>query len=302
MASDETGLVFRSFEDIERVAKHAAESGLTQHRKLAAAVTVLLTGRELGLPAMASLRSIHEVNGRPVLGADAMVACVRRSGLCASWRVTESTPERCTITTIRRGEEHAESVTWTLEDARRAGCGGPSWAKFPRQMLRHRAAAELARSVYPDVILGLYTPEELGGDDAVEESSSSAAVSAPAPVAAPAAVLEAEVEEPVQALEDGPVVDGVPFAEAVRCVDLPGKAVAVWLGYRAAIAPLSRAEAATRWNALVDRVAVCGRMAPKAASAWLKKALAEEAAREALLDPATATLRARSQHEAEVAS
>ena len=162
MTTTPNGLALRSTDDALRIAQIAAASGLTSYRRPEAAAVVLLTGHELGLAPMASLRGIYEVSGRPVLAADLMVAIVRRSGLCASWRVVESTTERCTIETRREGEPEPERCTWTSDDAKRAGCGGGTWQKFPRQMLSHRAAAELARRVYPDVLLGLYTPEEMG--------------------------------------------------------------------------------------------------------------------------------------------
>jgi hypothetical protein len=97
-----------------------------------------------------------------------MVAAIRRSGLCASWRVVESTVERCTIETTRVGESEPERETFTLDDAKRAGLDRRDvWRAYPRDMLRHRAAAGLARRVYPDVVLGCYAPGEL------EESQSS---------------------------------------------------------------------------------------------------------------------------------
>jgi hypothetical protein len=49
-----------------------------------------------------------------------------------------------------------------MADAQRARlAGGDSmYAKYPKTMLRHRAAAELARQVYPDIVLGLYAEAE----------------------------------------------------------------------------------------------------------------------------------------------
>jgi hypothetical protein len=220
---------------------------------------------------MASLRGIYEVSGRPVLAADMMVAVVRRSGLCESWRVVESSPTTVTITTKRKGESESESCTWTIEDAKRAGCGGQTWQRFPRQMLSHRCAAELARRVYPDVLLGLYTPDELGSDDA------------------PASEREVVVSEVAQAPapDDGPEVDGVSYASALAAIDLPGKAVAVWLAYRQALGQRAPAERVAAWEAIAARVAEVGRMASsKAGSTWLKKAIAEEDARAAIVQPA----------------
>lgn len=53
-------------------------------------------------------------------------------------------------------------VTWTIQDAKRAGLlGNPTWQKYPRQMLRNRVTAEGIRSTYPGVLSGCYTPEEI---------------------------------------------------------------------------------------------------------------------------------------------
>jgi len=161
------GLVIHSLDDTERLARTAVASGLVAVRRAEEAVVLLLTGRELGLPPMQSLRGIYVVSGRPVLSADLMVAVVRRSGLCRSWRVIKSTAAECTIETHREGEAEPARKTWTAEDAKRAGLGGKgTWAQYPAQMLRHRVAADLAREVYPDVLLGLYTADEIERPDA----------------------------------------------------------------------------------------------------------------------------------------
>ena len=125
------------------------------------ALLIMATGHELGIPATAALRSIHVISGKPVLSADLMVALVKRSGVCEYFRVVESTDERAVYATKRRGDPEVKQA-FTVQDAKRAGIGGGgNWAKYPRVMLRHRAAAELARLVYPDVILGVYAEEEL---------------------------------------------------------------------------------------------------------------------------------------------
>ena len=189
MTTTENGLALRSIDDVERLAKIATASGLCRVKRPEEAAVILLTGRELGLSPMQSLRGIYVVNGAPVLSADLLVAVVRRSGLCGSWRVTESTPERCTITTTRVGETEPSTRTWTMADAKRAGVTGkPIWAQYPAQMLRHRCAADLAREVYPDVVLGLYTPEEM---DSVERREP-----APLPPPAPIALAPLGIEAP----------------------------------------------------------------------------------------------------------
>jgi hypothetical protein len=109
-----------------------------------------------------------------------MVAVIRGSGLCESWRIVESTADRCTITTRRKGEQHDAARTWTRADANLAGVTSKDpWRKYPAIMLRHRCAADLARQEYPDVLLGLYDPDELGADAAVQQPSVTVSVTTP---------------------------------------------------------------------------------------------------------------------------
>jgi len=151
-----------SIDEASTLARAAVASRLYAVQSPEAALMILLTGRDLGLTASQSLRAIHVISGKPVVSADALVAAVRRSGLCASWRVVESTPTSATIETKRVGEEHPETETFTWADAERAGLTrGDNYRKWPREMLRHRCAASLARRVYPDAVLGCYEPGEM---------------------------------------------------------------------------------------------------------------------------------------------
>lgn len=142
------------------LARVAAASGLYGVQKPEQALVIIMTGTELGLTANQALRAIQVVKGKPNLSADLIVALVKRSDLCESWEVIESTNTLCTVETKRRGDTNPRRVTWTIEDAKRAGISGDMYQKYPRQMLRHRCSADLAREVYPDLVLGLYAPEE----------------------------------------------------------------------------------------------------------------------------------------------
>lgn len=188
MGTELSRLEPQTIDEAARLAEMAVRSRLYAVQSVEAALMILLTGRDLGLSASQALRGIYVVSGKPVVSSDVLVAAVRRSGQCASWRVVESTPERCTITTLRVGETEPETETWTLEDARRAGLAGKDvWKSYPRDMLRHRVAAALARRVYPDVVLGCYAPGEMADDDRsggplrAEVSVAEPALPAPAP-------------------------------------------------------------------------------------------------------------------------
>lgn len=160
-------IVPRSVDDIARMAKMAFASGLAKVTSPEAAGVIIMAGMELGLTPMQALLGMHLVDGKPTLAADTLVALVvRRVDLCEVWRVVETTTEQCLIETRRRGHEMVRRV-WTMEMARRAGLTnrGP-WRQYPETMLRHRCATALAREVYPDVVLGMYDPEELGAESA----------------------------------------------------------------------------------------------------------------------------------------
>jgi hypothetical protein len=129
------------------------------------AMTIAMTGAELGLPIMLALRSIHVINGRPTLSADLMASLVQREidrrgdGLLM---VTPPTESECTVTFRRWGWKEEQQYRYTLEDAKRAGLlGKDTWKAHPGAMLRARATANVCRMAFPDVIAGLYAPEEL---------------------------------------------------------------------------------------------------------------------------------------------
>lgn len=159
----------QNWTDAARMAEALHKSGLLPDsvRTPQAALAIIIQGRELGLTVMQSLRGISVINGKPSPSAQLMVALVKRSHVCEYLECISSDAESSTWRTRRRGEQEVR-ITWTIEDAKRAGLlrsgkdGGPGmWARFPRNMLKWRAATDLCREVYPDVVGGLYTPEEL---------------------------------------------------------------------------------------------------------------------------------------------
>lgn len=127
-------------------------------------LSTVMVGRELGLPAMASLRSIYVVEGRHTLSSALMVALVLKSGLAEYFRPVDITDKAVTFETLRKGPNHQPfKLTHTIEMAVVAGLVKPNsnWTKVPVDMLVARCQARLARLVYPDLLVGMYSPEEL---------------------------------------------------------------------------------------------------------------------------------------------
>jgi hypothetical protein len=124
----------------------------------------ILYGAELGLGPMQALAKVDIVEGRAAPRAELARALVLGAGHDL-W-VEEATNTKVTVAGQRRGSTNVQRVTWTMDDAKKAGLDGrQNYRKYPRQMLLARASAELARMVAPDALGGVaYFAEELDGD------------------------------------------------------------------------------------------------------------------------------------------
>jgi 5'-3' exonuclease len=155
----------RSMNDAARLATILDKSGLflSSLPNAPAVMTAVLAGRELGLSAMASLRGIHMIEGKAALSASLMVALIIQRGIVEYFEMESGDDQSCTFVAKRKGARKEQRITHTIEMAQRAGLVKPNsnWVKVPEDMLAARASSRLARLVAPDVLFGLYTPEEL---------------------------------------------------------------------------------------------------------------------------------------------
>jgi hypothetical protein len=129
----------------------------------AAIAAAILYGEEVGLEPMQALAKIAVIKGRPTLSAEAQRGLVASAGH-ELW-FEESTTTRAIAAGRRAGTDRVGRVTWTLDDAKRAGiAGGENWRRYPAEMLRARASAALCRAMFADVLGGLPAAEELEGE------------------------------------------------------------------------------------------------------------------------------------------
>lgn len=132
----------------------------------AQAIAVILTGRELGIGMMEAFRGIHIIDNRPSISPQLMMSLIYNSGIAENIKI-ESTPADCTVSGNRKGQPPVV-VKFTEEDAKNLGLlFKDNWKKQKQNMLRWRAISAWARLTCPDVIGGLYTPEELENSDDV---------------------------------------------------------------------------------------------------------------------------------------
>lgn len=121
--------------------------------KEAGVMMIMLAAREYGIgPAQALNGGLNIIEGKVELSARIMGAMIRRAG--HTIKILEDSDTKCTIYG-RRGDTGEEyTVTYTIEQAQRAGLikdkGG--WRKVPDDMLFARAQSKLARRLYSDVI------------------------------------------------------------------------------------------------------------------------------------------------------
>lgn len=132
------------------------------------AITIILAGRSLGIDEWAALSNINVIQGKPTISAQLMLALINRSGQLEDMTV-DGDAKHCTCLMKRFGRgSHVE--TFTIQDASALGyTNKDNWKKQPAVMLKWRAVAACARVVFPDVILGFYTPEEMGADVRVSD-------------------------------------------------------------------------------------------------------------------------------------
>lgn len=155
----------------------------------------ILAGQELGLQPMATLRSMDVIQGTPALRAHAMRGLVQSKG--HSVQVVESTPERCVMRGRRKGEEEWQTVTWTIDRAKKLGLTGKSeWQKQPQTMLVARATGEICRLIASDVLYAMpYAAEELDAEPVAERVTVEEILTRPA--ANPAAPAVEQVQRPI---------------------------------------------------------------------------------------------------------
>lgn len=140
---------------------------------------VLMRGRELGFGATTSLDVIDLIQGKPAMKAAAMLALtMQHKEVCEYIYCEEMTDTRSTWVTKRFGVPKEQRRTFTIDDAIKMEYIIPEgkiikdkwgkekyskeqWLKQPAVMLQWRACSQLIRQVYPDIICGMYSIEEL---------------------------------------------------------------------------------------------------------------------------------------------
>lgn len=144
----------------ERMAKAIAKCGFFGLKDETQVLALMAVAQAEGRHPASVAKDYHIIQNRPALKADAMLARFQAAGGKVEW--TKYTDENVTGV-FSHPQGGSLAVSWTLAQAKAIGLATKdNWRLYPRAMLRARVISEGIRSVYPGVIVGEYTPEEVG--------------------------------------------------------------------------------------------------------------------------------------------
>lgn len=178
----------RGFALIQREATAFANSDLAPKSfqgNVPNCIIVFELAQRIGASPLMIAQNLHVIHGRPTFSATFLVACINMSGdfsrlqyriegegeerTCVAYATEKSTGEVVEGPPVSIGMAVAEG--WATKN-------GSKWKTMPDLMLRYRAAAFFARTIAPEVAMGLYTADELDDIRASERSSGASATSA----------------------------------------------------------------------------------------------------------------------------
>ncbi len=133
-------------------------------------MSIMLLARELNVSPMQALAGgIWNIQGKVEMSARMMNMKIRQAGHKMK---IESDSNRCVITGTRKDTGEDLTVTFSMDDASRAGLsGGNVWKKYPREMLFNRCLSIIARMLFPDVIGNCYVEGEIRDSIEVQEET-----------------------------------------------------------------------------------------------------------------------------------
>lgn len=153
------------YSEMERMATTVAKSGLFGVKDKDQALALMALSQAEGIHPMTAVRDFHIIQGRASMKADTMLARFQRAGGKVEWHALSDTKADATFTPPP-GHGPALRLDWTIDRAKQAGLTTKDiWRGYPRAMLRSRLISEAIRTLFPSIISGAYTPEELQSID-----------------------------------------------------------------------------------------------------------------------------------------
>ena len=209
------GNIFNSagaFELAQRMSKALASSNIVPQayqNNVGNCMIALEMATRLNASPLMVMQNLHVINGRPAWGSQYIIAMINQSHKYKTELQFElegqGDDRRCTAYVFDKNDHRVEGPTISIQMAKDEGWygkNGSKWKTMPDVMLRYRAAAFFGRLNCPEMIMGIYTRDEVVelGED--EYSFYEAKEAAAAEVEAFANTIDAnpdtgEVDEPI---------------------------------------------------------------------------------------------------------
>jgi hypothetical protein len=131
-------------------------------------LVLIMKGRELGIPPMQAMDGINVIQGKPTVSPQLMLALIYKH--CPNAKVVvDANDKDQTVSCSMENNGNKHRVTWDKNKAKDMGLlNKDNWKKQFMNMLKWRAVAECARVVFPHIIMGMYTTEELDNNDSFD--------------------------------------------------------------------------------------------------------------------------------------
>lgn len=180
---------------IKEMGEMIAGSGMFGCQKVEQGMVLAMQCLAEGKAPLELAKTYHIVEGKLSMRADAMLGRFLTSGGKVKW--LERSNERVSASWSHGCNEDVV-ITCTLDEMRKNGVAmdktgrnlKTNWERFPRQMLTARVISEAVRLLAPQIVAGIYTPEEV--QDFTNDSKPAAA-----PVRVALAQPKTSVVEPV---------------------------------------------------------------------------------------------------------
>jgi hypothetical protein len=159
---------------VERLGEMIATSGMFGCTKVEQGQVLALQCMTERKAPLEMAKTYHVIEGKLSMRADAMLAKFQLSGGTVKWTRRDDKVVEATFTLRGNSLPFRATLEEFIANGVATGRDGKvkdNWRKFPRQMLTARVVSEAVRLLAPEVVFGVYTPEE------IQDS----AASAPAP-------------------------------------------------------------------------------------------------------------------------
>lgn len=144
------------YRQLANIASKSGTAGMTPEVML----NIMLTAKDLGISPMKAINGgFYVLNNKIGMSTALMADRIRKEG--HSIKIPEWNSQKCVIIGVRKDNGDSVKFEFTMEDAVCADLvKGPTWKKYPKQMLYNRAMSTLARTLFPDVVGNAYSEDE----------------------------------------------------------------------------------------------------------------------------------------------